>query len=456
MFLSLKMLPTYAPTEISNGNQPDGGSVYPHAISDGSKSALSQSLGVLRQLTEKTNTRADGQEPKKRGPKPDSKPALTRRQELNRQAQRSHRERKELYIKGLELEVNALKENVVNVSRNEESIREENERLKQLLTAHGICWRDGNGVLDDFHFTHMNTHIPIANGGPESTGVYASNGSISGTYTSESLCYSPLSNGGSSLNQSPNSPHQFPGGTNILGLRRGNMNFGGNRQSLDAQQQPLFGALQVQEGGDYNAVEFMSRLERPYLEHLQPIVNHAALSSGEPCGRARLMATCPPSAPPDPSVPWSTVSSLTDRDIPKIEANEDDHLKHHKHHSHQNHKNHPNPNDDKNDQNDNDNDDNDNDKATDIEMKPSTHPQFTGQDDQLNLAGNPIQQKTWDIKYCGDLASLMNLSESLNLGGSDEIIPVQPPGSMVRHPRVQATEVGVENLGGLGAVGGEG
>ena len=31
---------------------------------------------------------SDGQPPKKRGPKPDSKPALTRRQELNRQAQR--------------------------------------------------------------------------------------------------------------------------------------------------------------------------------------------------------------------------------------------------------------------------------------------------------------------------------------------------------------------------------
>lgn len=30
----------------------------------------------------------DGEKPKRRGPKPDSKPALTRRQELNRQAQR--------------------------------------------------------------------------------------------------------------------------------------------------------------------------------------------------------------------------------------------------------------------------------------------------------------------------------------------------------------------------------
>jgi hypothetical protein len=34
------------------------------------------------------NSRLDGQPPKRRGPKPDSKPAQTRRQELNRQAQR--------------------------------------------------------------------------------------------------------------------------------------------------------------------------------------------------------------------------------------------------------------------------------------------------------------------------------------------------------------------------------
>jgi hypothetical protein len=64
------------------------------------------SLGFLKTLTEKKNTRGklpcdstqqynsidqfpvDGQPPKRRGPKPDSKPALTRRQELNRQAQR--------------------------------------------------------------------------------------------------------------------------------------------------------------------------------------------------------------------------------------------------------------------------------------------------------------------------------------------------------------------------------
>ena len=52
------------------------------------KSPLSSlNLGFLKGLTEKKTTR-EGNPPKRRGPKPDSKPALTRRQELNRQAQR--------------------------------------------------------------------------------------------------------------------------------------------------------------------------------------------------------------------------------------------------------------------------------------------------------------------------------------------------------------------------------
>jgi hypothetical protein len=41
-----------------------------------------------RTRTHILNFSPDGQAPKRRGPKPDSKPALTRRQELNRQAQR--------------------------------------------------------------------------------------------------------------------------------------------------------------------------------------------------------------------------------------------------------------------------------------------------------------------------------------------------------------------------------
>ncbi|TKA24810.1 hypothetical protein B0A54_17373, partial [Friedmanniomyces endolithicus] len=54
--------------------------------SSGSASGDRSPLGQLDFL-KGLNKKADGPTPKRRGPKPDSKPALTRRQELNRQAQ---------------------------------------------------------------------------------------------------------------------------------------------------------------------------------------------------------------------------------------------------------------------------------------------------------------------------------------------------------------------------------
>ncbi|RHZ60471.1 protein flbB [Aspergillus thermomutatus] len=91
----------------------------------------------------------DGQPAKRRGPKPDSKPALTRRQELNRQAQRTHRERKEQYIRSLETEVSRLREaftqemsaaNLAVVQHREmlQAVNEENAVLKELLAANGV------------------------------------------------------------------------------------------------------------------------------------------------------------------------------------------------------------------------------------------------------------------------------------------------------------------------------
>jgi hypothetical protein len=88
---------------------PTGGSGYGSGQSDSGRSPLAMSLGFLKNLTEKKGTRGklrlisshkesvtdivlvDGQPLKRRGPKPDAKPALTRRQELNRQAQRYFR-----------------------------------------------------------------------------------------------------------------------------------------------------------------------------------------------------------------------------------------------------------------------------------------------------------------------------------------------------------------------------
>ncbi|KAL4816569.1 hypothetical protein BDW67DRAFT_161868 [Aspergillus spinulosporus] len=94
-------------------------------------------------------TTRDGQPAKRRGPKPDSKPALTRRQELNRQAQRTHRERKEQYIRALESEVARLREaytqeiSAANLAVHQHremvnSISEENNMLKEILVAHNI------------------------------------------------------------------------------------------------------------------------------------------------------------------------------------------------------------------------------------------------------------------------------------------------------------------------------
>ncbi|EFQ93194.1 hypothetical protein PTT_09501 [Pyrenophora teres f. teres 0-1] len=135
------------------------------SLGSDTKSPLAQ-FGFFKSLTDKKTTR-DGQPPKRRGPKPDSKPALTRRQELNRQAQRTHRERKELYIKALEQEVIRLKDTFATTSRERDAFAEENRRLRELLMAHGIS------------FEHMTS--PTNGMGQIGSSTYgSSNGSISG------------------------------------------------------------------------------------------------------------------------------------------------------------------------------------------------------------------------------------------------------------------------------------
>ncbi|KAH0552851.1 hypothetical protein GP486_006948 [Trichoglossum hirsutum] len=53
---------------------------------------------------------------------------------------RTHRERKEQYIKALEQEVMRLREVFSNVTRDKETYAEENRKLKELLRLHGISW----------------------------------------------------------------------------------------------------------------------------------------------------------------------------------------------------------------------------------------------------------------------------------------------------------------------------
>ncbi|TVY47401.1 hypothetical protein LOCC1_G001817 [Lachnellula occidentalis] len=255
------------------GNKLSGSGYGSSGQSDSGKggSPLSMSLGFLKGLTEKKSTRVDGQPPKRRGPKPDAKPALTRRQELNRQAQRTHRERKELYIKGLEQELLRLKENFSLVTRNKDSLAEENRQLKQLLAQHGIPW-NGTGGLDELAI-------------PNSAG-YTSSGSISGSYAPGSQGYSPPL------------PHSSNSNPQTQNASPSNVPMNGNNGRSMAQQQ-------VQAGVDYDqaGIDFVLTLERPCMDHLQYVVERASESEGEFCGHA-LMASCPPGPGPESEIPF--------------------------------------------------------------------------------------------------------------------------------------------------------
>ncbi|GAB0132339.1 hypothetical protein EsDP_00000779 [Epichloe bromicola] len=217
-------------------------------------------LGFLKSLAEKKTTR-EGNPPKRRGPKPDSKPALTRRQELNRQAQRTHRERKELYIKALEDEVLRLKELFSNTSQSKESLITENKYLKTLLTQHGIPF-PRSGDHDD-------------RPSPGAAGASSDNSAAPASYAS----FSPGSQSGASTGQS----------TNFQSMS--------GQQMRGASQQPSKKGVDFEQAG----IDFVLTLEKPCMQHLPFLTTRS--EGGDPCGHA-LMATCPPA-------PFSKLSSQT-------------------------------------------------------------------------------------------------------------------------------------------------
>ncbi|KAE8552282.1 hypothetical protein TMatcc_002307 [Talaromyces marneffei ATCC 18224] len=115
-----------------------GGMGYndPYAQYDAPAPEPNKFNGFLKALGAGTKkTKGDGQPAKRRGPKPDSKPALTRRQELNRQAQRTHRERKEQYIRALESELSRLREVYsVDINTSNQKIQQQQETIQSLRT----------------------------------------------------------------------------------------------------------------------------------------------------------------------------------------------------------------------------------------------------------------------------------------------------------------------------------
>ncbi|TLD06499.1 uncharacterized protein PgNI_09001 [Pyricularia grisea] len=178
------------------------------------KSPLS-SMQFLKALTDK-RTKSDAPAPKRRGPKPDSKPALTRRQELNRQAQRTHRERKELYIKALEDEVLRLKETYSNVSQAKDNLSNENRQLKQLLAQHGISFGGtigfASGLMDDGSIEYASSSATGSGygGGPASSHTSAFTPPPLSAHTANSQRYSRTPTGHESLSPHSGGYHQQP------------------------------------------------------------------------------------------------------------------------------------------------------------------------------------------------------------------------------------------------------
>ncbi|KAI7240639.1 hypothetical protein KC330_g1179 [Hortaea werneckii] len=224
----------------------------------------------------------DGQPPKRRGPKPDSKPALTRRQELNRQAQRTHRERKEMYIKALEQEVLRLKELFGNTTRERDTFAEENRRLKELLAAHGIRY--------DFSATPIK--FERGSSAHESSGYGpSSSGSLSGSYAG----------GSESTNLSPPPPlpgqQLTPNGVPSQPRMHTMAQLPSNRFDYDSV------------GIDFVLTAADLRLERPCMDHMQYLLVRSHNNENQPMhhpmenaddsehehmsGHA-LMATAPP------------------------------------------------------------------------------------------------------------------------------------------------------------------
>ncbi|MCJ1311347.1 hypothetical protein MMC25_005018 [Agyrium rufum] len=256
---------------------------YGSGDSSGARSPLAMNIGFIKSIAEKKQQTRDGQPPKRRGPKPDSKPALTRRQELNRQAQRTHRERKEVYIKNLEDQIMSLKESYTGKIQERNSIADENRRLKDLLHAHGIS---------DFG----NEAYSISGGAPSAYTPSVSD-SRAGSYAYQA--FSPSSGG----LPSPGMPH---------GMRGSDAGFSNVQQLSPLQVQQ---SLTQSSGIDHDqvGVDFVLALERPCMSHSTYLCQRSRDSQDhEPfiSGHA-LMITCP--------TPSYLASNSSDPFEPKIE-----------------------------------------------------------------------------------------------------------------------------------------
>jgi hypothetical protein len=128
-----------------------------------------------------------------------------------------------------------LKDNFSRVTRDKESLADENRQLKLLLAQHGISWQGSGGIAELTQFGN--------------TVAYSSSGSLSGSYAPGSQGFSPP----------PHNPHNSPGNSSLT-PPIGSM----NGRSL-AQQQ-------TQQGVDYDqaGIDFVLTYRDPSKAYMSP------------------------------------------------------------------------------------------------------------------------------------------------------------------------------------------
>lgn len=285
----------------------------PSQASVKSPTSMSANFFQLFGAGQKKTTR-DGQPPKRRGPKPDSRPALTRRQELNRQAQRTHRERKEQYIRSLETEVSRLREaftqemsaaNLAVVQHREmlQTLNEENAVLKELLTAHGVQFE---AELERRRAERLASRgfrsSPLAGSSVASQGTGVPPASNGNTYTTPPTTLStvsdvsPLTNGVERVEISPTHeitppPHihmaatscEIPPNLDLSAIAR--------------NQEPVPAVGGIFEVDPQLQIDFILTLESPCREHTDYLCRRSVTEADDedmPFSGHALMATCPP------------------------------------------------------------------------------------------------------------------------------------------------------------------
>lgn len=260
-------------------------------------------------------TTRDGQQPKRRGPKPDSKPALTRRQELNRQAQRTHRERKEQYMRALETEVSRLREAYTteiaeanaSIQQHKElmhSIREENEILKEILAASGIQYEadlERRRAERPPMMAFQSSPLTVAGSSTASQGApltHSASNHNTTPATTISSGMSPRANGMDHSEISPSIGYASQQQVYHAGAGEHSMNMDHSSCAPVDTMQPM----PATRGGVFETdpqlqVDFILTLEGPCREHTDYLCRRSVTEADDedmPFSGHALMATCPP------------------------------------------------------------------------------------------------------------------------------------------------------------------